>query len=151
MGVIHIFNTGLYLSKKTSRISMLTTGAALLNILLNILLVPLWGIMGAAVTTVLSYGALAWVTYHVAQRSYLIPYDLRRLLILCVVSTALYGLSLGLRIRFSNWILVAKSGLWMSYPFILYFIGFYEPLEMESVKRFLGRTLRKIRIGMTGA
>lgn len=145
IGVIYIFNTGLYLSKKTSHILVLTAGAALFNILLNILLVPLWGMMGAAVTTVLSYGALAVATYHVAQRSYLIPYDLKRVLILCVVSAALYGVSLGLSIPLPGWIFVAKLGLLMSYPFILYFIGFYEPVEIRGVRHIAGQALGKIR------
>ena len=41
--------------KKTSVIAAGTCGAAILNILFNFLLIPIWGIMGAALATMASY------------------------------------------------------------------------------------------------
>ena len=48
-----------------------TLGGAVLNILLNYLLIPRWGGLGAAVATVISYGLAAWLTsyFHPAVRA----------------------------------------------------------------------------------
>jgi O-antigen/teichoic acid export membrane protein len=54
---LHIFfNPGLIIHKKTATMAKIITGAALLNVLLNVLLIPRIGLQGAAIATLLSYG-----------------------------------------------------------------------------------------------
>ena len=54
-GTTHITGAGFYLIKKTRTIALLTLGCALINILLNLVLIPYWGIRGAAYATIFSY------------------------------------------------------------------------------------------------
>lgn len=44
--------------RKTKTIALGTFGAAILNIILNMIMIPIWGMYGAAAATTLSYGAL---------------------------------------------------------------------------------------------
>ena len=57
--VIHkanfLYGAGLYLKKKTGTLLIIIFGSAIINIILNIFLIPLWGILGAAITTVIAF------------------------------------------------------------------------------------------------
>lgn len=53
---------GLLLRKRSMLVFALTLGAAALNIAVNFMLIPVYGYMGAAWATVISYGALALAT-----------------------------------------------------------------------------------------
>lgn len=54
-GTTHITGAGFYLAKRTKTIALLTLGCALINILINLPLIPAYGILGAAYATVVSY------------------------------------------------------------------------------------------------
>ena len=54
-GTTHITAAGFYLAKRTKTIAVLTLGCALVNILINLFLIPTYGILGAAYATVASY------------------------------------------------------------------------------------------------
>lgn len=57
-----------FFHKKTNVIALGTLGAAMVNFLLNYLMIPLWGMYGAALATALAYGALFllhyWIVTH---------------------------------------------------------------------------------------
>jgi len=57
--VIHkanfLYGAGLYLKKKTGTLLIIIFSSAIINIILNILLIPLWGLLGAAITTVTAF------------------------------------------------------------------------------------------------
>ncbi|MCK5342535.1 MAG: polysaccharide biosynthesis C-terminal domain-containing protein, partial [Candidatus Heimdallarchaeota archaeon] len=79
-GARAVANLGLFLKSKTSYIAYNTIGAAVLNIGLNFILIPKYKMMGAAVATIISFIALYFVTYFVADRFYKIPYENMKLL-----------------------------------------------------------------------
>lgn len=58
--------------KKTTLIPIATTSAAIINILLNKLLIPQFGIMGAALTTVVSYFLM--LVFHCFMTRYVLKY-----------------------------------------------------------------------------
>ncbi len=91
-GAVQVFVVGVQLSRRTWYIAWTAGAAAALNILLNVILIPPLGLLGAALATLLSYGASATLLYLVGRRVYPIPYRLGRILILLVVA----GLALGI-------------------------------------------------------
>lgn len=58
----------------------ITLGSAGLNILLNFLLVPKFGVYGAAYATVLSFAAFFMVKYWYAKKCYFIPLSWRAII-----------------------------------------------------------------------
>lgn len=54
-GFYNIFAAGLYIQKKTKVIATIIFLASCFNILLNLLLIPIWGIVGSAVSILISY------------------------------------------------------------------------------------------------
>lgn len=71
----YIVSLGLLLSKQTKVLAYSTPIVATTNLLLNWLLTPRFGFVGAAVTGFLSYAFSATLVYHLAQRRHPIPYE----------------------------------------------------------------------------
>ena len=75
-GVYTLAGTGLNIAARTGWIAAAFIGAAGLNIVLNIVLIPPFGFMGAAYATVAGYAALALVTGLLSERYYSIPWQI---------------------------------------------------------------------------
>jgi O-antigen/teichoic acid export membrane protein len=73
-GAYLIVNIGLLISKKTVLTSVAMSIGAVLNIILNFLLIPRFGIMGAAAATLAAYIAALALLYVFAQKHYPIDY-----------------------------------------------------------------------------
>lgn len=67
-GVNVIFLQVYILAKETRIIGILWGGAALLNVVLNIIFVPIFGVLAAAVTTLISYALVTVVVVSVSTR-----------------------------------------------------------------------------------
>jgi O-antigen/teichoic acid export membrane protein len=87
-GVANIAGAGISLARKTRSLIWLTGTAAGVNIALNLVVIPAWGMLGAAFATAVAYGLLFGLYYFQAQRVYHTPYDLSRLLRLAVLTAA---------------------------------------------------------------
>lgn len=134
-----VANLGLYLTKKTKAIAYNTIAAVLVNIGLNILLIPRYRMIGAAVATIVSFVFLFVITTIVANRSYPIGYENKKLLTLLIVSIVLFMISL-LFSGISIWPrIVLKTGLLLTFPLILFPLRFYEQREMDTFKRIIMR------------
>lgn len=88
-GIFTIVTTGLNLESQTRRVPVVLGMAAVVNVLLNLALIPLLGFMGAAISTLASYALLALVGGAVSQRVYPVPWDLRRVGTLIAIGLAL--------------------------------------------------------------
>lgn len=85
---MYVFAPGLVITKRTGRVALLNFGGAALNVALNLLLVPILGITGAATATLTS-SAVTFAGYMVAsQRSYPVPHYWGRLAASLSVSVA---------------------------------------------------------------
>lgn len=83
-----VLSLGPKIRKRTSHLAWVAGIAALVNIGLNLLLIPLIGIQGAAVATLVAYMTLAGLAYVVGQKMYTIPIDTGRLIkstVMCIV------------------------------------------------------------------
>jgi len=78
------FRPGLMIHKRASRIAVATFYACILNIALNVVLLPRIGLVGAAIATTVSYGSI--VLFLAYQSLRVLPYKLE------LVSFAKYGL-----------------------------------------------------------
>lgn len=91
-----ILTTLIFYAKATGRLALITVSAAILNIAANVVLIPLFGILGAAWATFIAYGFFALVTWRCAIGLYPVQLDFRRLGMLGVAaSVALLGANLG--------------------------------------------------------
>src|SRR5215213_2041646 len=115
-------------AKRTQFNWVITGFAAVVNVVLNLILIPPYGIMGAAVATVASYVVMFLGMTWYAQRVFPTPYQWRRVLTavaaaltLLLAGRALGGLALAL-------------ALWLAYPLALLLLGFFLPEERSRLR-----------------
>jgi O-antigen/teichoic acid export membrane protein len=149
-GKRNIASTGLLLAGKTSYIAYITMGAAVINIALNLWLIPIYGVIAAAYTTLFSFVVFFFVTKILADKFFPIPYEGMKILRLFILGIALYLLASLL--PFENIIItfVLKMILVFSFPFILVPLNFYEKNELEILTKTLKNpfTIKKIVINI---
>jgi O-antigen/teichoic acid export membrane protein len=92
-GVYFVFMAGVNVTRRTWLAAVFTTVAAVINVGFNLLLIPLYGQVGAAASTLIAYVALAALAYIVNQRIYPVPYEIGRFSIAIVVGVAIFSVS----------------------------------------------------------
>jgi O-antigen/teichoic acid export membrane protein len=109
--------------------------AAGANVFLNILLIPRYAMIGAAVATAISYGTQVLLTYVVASRMYYVPFELKRIGIALLCASSIYGLST--LIQPERLLLRILLGLlWLGlFPVTLFLLRFFGEDEMRGAKR----------------
>jgi O-antigen/teichoic acid export membrane protein len=136
------------------------TGAALVvNIVLNLALVPPLGIVGAGIALVASYIVVLALMYVFTQRLFPVPYEWGRLLRVLTVSTALVGLGELLLPTEGFAGLVLRLLFALAYPFALLATGFFTPGERAWLTRLRHpslvladlQALRPAAVGVDGA
>lgn len=75
-----LLNVMMYQKKKTMFVMYITLGSAVLNILLNYILIPRIGIMGAAYATLISFFAVFVFSYLMAKKTFFIPYNWKKII-----------------------------------------------------------------------
>jgi O-antigen/teichoic acid export membrane protein len=78
-GFYIIMLAGIYIREKTWFMPVATLGAAALNLGLNFMLVPHYGIVGAAHATIAAYLFLAVIMYGLSRTVYNVPYEFGRI------------------------------------------------------------------------
>jgi O-antigen/teichoic acid export membrane protein len=128
---------GLFIVKRTKILGGIVFVASVLNLGLNLVLIPLWGIIGAAMATLTAQLIYWLITYYFSQKEFHIPYELRKLFIMLIIgailsSTGLVINDLSLALR-----LIIKSACIISFPFILGLFSFYETVELKAIRGFV--------------
>jgi O-antigen/teichoic acid export membrane protein len=135
-GVYLMTSIGLNITRQTAYYPVSTATAAAINVGLNLVLIPRYGIMGAAYANGLAYAAQAAMAYYFSQRFYPVRYEWGRLArgVAAAVVAALAGLSLpamqpivGVLTRGTTVVVVMAAGLWLG--------GFFRPEELRVLER----------------
>jgi O-antigen/teichoic acid export membrane protein len=93
-GAAHVLNLGLVVAKRTKTLAAATGIGALVNLLLNLLWIPRYGMDGAAYATVVSYFVVAVATWRSSSRLYAVPLPWRSLVPTVAGCSALVAISL---------------------------------------------------------
>jgi O-antigen/teichoic acid export membrane protein len=126
-------------AKRTQFNWVITGVAALVNVLLNLVLIPPYGMMGAAAATIVSYVVMfAGMTWY-AQRVFPTPYQWRRVFtaIAAAVALLLIGKAVGG--------LAVALVLALAYPVALLALGFYQPAERARLRAVTSGSRRAAR------
>jgi O-antigen/teichoic acid export membrane protein len=136
-GVYLMTSIGLNITRRTQYYPVATAIAAAANISLNLLLIPRYGIMGAAYANGVAYAAQAAIAYHFSRRFYPVAYESGRLARVVAAAVVAYGAgwalpavnpALGVLIRGTTVVVVMGAGLWLG--------GFFRPEELRVLEGF---------------
>ncbi len=125
---------GLSIAKKTGIIAIVVVGISLINILLNILFIPYWGTMGAAVATLIARLISLIIFYNIAQKHYTIPYEVKKVFIVTFLGLVIVVVSIFTNELKIYYAVFLKLLLLASFPFVLYLLNFFEDVELERIK-----------------
>ncbi len=138
---------GLHIKKKTKIIGSILVVVALINFVLNYLFIPLWGIYGASISTLLAQMIFFIIVFHKAQKVYFVPYKFLRLSLLTLFTIVIIIFSYFLNdfrilVSISCKLLLIAFYFFLTYKLIIskekkiYFIGFWNkwknPLQWKK-------------------
>jgi O-antigen/teichoic acid export membrane protein len=147
-GVYLLTSIGLNITRHTQYYPVATAAAAAASVLLNLLLIPRYGIVGAAWANTAAYAVQAGLAFQFSQRFYPVEYEwsrLARVLAAALLSYLVAGQLpaipawLGVLIRGTTVIVVMGA--------VLAVTGFFQQAEMEVLMRLrrAGRTAAATR------
>jgi O-antigen/teichoic acid export membrane protein len=123
---------GIGRARRTKFNWVVTGTAAVLAIVLNLLLIPPYGMMGAAISTVSSFTLMFLLMAWRSQRIYPVRYQWRRVATLVGAAVALNVICVLANTPLPVAILVV-----VAYPFVLFPLGFYLPGERTRLRRLV--------------
>ncbi|MGB3544709.1 lipopolysaccharide biosynthesis protein [Rubrivirga sp.] len=141
-GLYYVVVNVLYVAGRTQAVALSVGAAAVLNLVLNLALIPVMGIAGAAVATLLSYAALAAGTAHLAQSSTPVDYPWGSLLAVSALVTGLWVLGQPTEEWSVAARLASRVGIALAYLPGLWLLGVYRRDDLDralEVVRARGR------------
>lgn len=138
-GAFTLFGAGLFIQKKTKLLMYLTLSSGLLNILLNIFLIPSFGILGAAYATLISYSVLAFLIAVSSYRYLKIKIQIAPILKYIILSIIVLSLLSKYPVNTNNQIL---AKFFLAAILYLIFIIFFDG-ELRNKVISLFKNLRK--------
>ncbi len=124
----------LQIVKKSALISKIVITSAVFSLLINFIIIPKYGSMGAAVSFIISQFSYFLLMLYFAQKNYRVPYEMIKIMKLIGIGIVLFLISL-LFAKFSLFPrLLVKFIMILLFPVILYFWDFYEEVELHSIK-----------------
>ena len=136
-GCFMCVNAGMYLEKKTKYIPFIVGGGAALNLGLNYLLIPTYGMMGAAIATVSSYLVLLIVAFFVSRRFYPVSYEWSRIGRIFLAAGLVYLGSMFITNDSPIIAGVLKALTLLGFPALLFAFKFFKPEEITGAKELL--------------
>ncbi len=87
------FSAGIFIEEETKILPVITLIGAGITVVANLMFIPYFGMMGAAIATLLSYGSMAMMLYYKSVQVYSVDYQLgRSFLMMGIAAASLYFL-----------------------------------------------------------
>ncbi|MEX2115421.1 MAG: oligosaccharide flippase family protein [Bacteroidota bacterium] len=137
-GVYYILSAGVTITDHTKMVPIVVGVGALINTAANLILIPPYGIMGAAVATIISYSVLPVGMFLASQRYYHIPFERQRLLKLSLVLGSLAAFN-GVLPQGKGVFLVLRFFAVLLFPVLLYLWKFFSPEEIHRFRAWISR------------
>jgi O-antigen/teichoic acid export membrane protein len=137
-GFYMIFTAGCTFYRKTFYFAIATGSAALLNTVLNIVLIPHFQMMGAAAATAISYFSMMILMYFFSERFYHIPFEFRSAIKLGFITTALFlgGIFIEGSLVFT---ILVKVAILIIFFASLFVFRVFTRSEIEGLKKIIGK------------
>ncbi|MBI9070453.1 MAG: polysaccharide biosynthesis C-terminal domain-containing protein [Melioribacteraceae bacterium] len=132
------FSAGIYIEEKTKYMPLITGLGAVSNVAANLILIPYYGIMGAAVSTLISYIVMSAGIFIVANKYYPVEYEYYKIgkmfLLMIVFGSAYYYLK-----SVGHDYLSYKIGLFFFFPIALIGSNIIQITEIKKLVKLITR------------
>ncbi len=137
------FQAGIFLTGKTKYFAYINVFGAAINILANIMLIPRFGLMGAAYATLIAYFAMALSLYIITQRIYPIEYERIKLLKIGLISLSIVLIYHWVKLPFQ---LPFQFFLLGAFLILAYWFKIVDAREIQSLKSVIHRFYARISV-----
>lgn len=146
--VYFIFQIGPLIGNKPSQLAWSGVASGVLYVILNFILIPVIGILGAAVATLIGYVMLAGMSYYYCRQSFEMHIDWPRLGKLALASGLVALLMVVIESSpVGHWVeITLKAASLFCWPFLLLWFGFIKPAQRKELLE-LGKRLLDKRLG----
>lgn len=110
LGIYYNLSIWYKLSDNTNKGAVISTVGAVITILANLALVPLWGYTGSAWATLICYASMAVICYIMGAKYYPIPYQVKRLLSYIGIALVVFFIARTLNLS-NNWLSYLVNGI----------------------------------------
>jgi len=141
-GIYYFSAIGIQVEKKTGYYALMMGVAAVVAIGFNFILVPGWGIMGAAVAKMMAFACLGLGIAAISQRYYAIPYEWGRIVRIGLSACVLYALARLIPSGLAPAPLLARLMVFSLFPVALWVSGFYNKSERSFIRNRLRNVVR---------
>lgn len=90
-GAYSVLNAAPFFTDNTGSILVITFSGFVINILFNFLLIPSFGMNGAAAATMVTYFVMFLIIYYYSQKIYKIDYDLKTIFTIVVIAGVIFA------------------------------------------------------------
>ena len=136
-GFYIIMLAGVFIREKTKYLPIAPVIGALLNVGFNFIFIPRYGILGAALTTVIAYCAMVAVLFVIAHRVYRVQYEYSRLGAVLLVTSLTIAVSCFFSPDSPVEKVLLNSTLMLAPPLVYWFSGFLQPVEIMRLKNLM--------------
>ncbi|HEY8517989.1 MAG TPA: oligosaccharide flippase family protein [Candidatus Binatia bacterium] len=147
-GMGFMFNIGALFSKKTILRTISVTTAAVVNVTLNFILIPRYGMMGAAWATFIGFLVQMSTTLLLSLRVYHVPYRYGRMLIMLSAALGIYAASTFVETSSVAASIALKIPLILLYPAALLASGLFDPKDVASALMWVERRVPQAAVAV---
>ena len=145
-GLRNVASPGLLLKRKTKLIPLTEGLGTIVNLALMFVLVRHFKGIGAGIAVATTFLTVCIARLYFSQRYLPVPWEWKRVVKAFLVGGALYAATFLVRVE-NIWLSMAlKFPICLTYPLILYLIGFYEPAELRRMRTILRNLLARVRL-----
>ncbi|MBU2529887.1 MAG: oligosaccharide flippase family protein [Elusimicrobia bacterium] len=130
------FLAGIIIRKKTKWIMIAALIGAASNIILNLKLIPLYGMYGAAWSVLISYVLMAVLLHEISRRVYPVKYEYSRIFKVFAILIIFGSFGIGCGGTYRD-IFILKSLILALYPIIFWFSKFFYDNEKARIRNIL--------------
>ena len=111
LGIFFNFSIWYKLNDMTKYGAYLAIFGAIITIVLNIFLIPLFGYIGAAWATLICYIAMTLLSFYWGQKFYKVPYEIKTFILYFIIALGLYAISINVRPASQNLVYLVNTAL----------------------------------------
>ena len=141
--LFHMSQSGFYVKKVTAPVMWLSGAAVVVNLFLNVILIPVLGFLGAAIATAVTFGTLVVTTWTRAQAVFPVQVEWKRVFMPLGVAAVLYAGVLQAQDLPGTWPDATKAlalAIWFA---SVWAGGYFTGEERAEVQRLARRALKR--------
>jgi O-antigen/teichoic acid export membrane protein len=143
MGMNFFVGIGLFLKNKMHLFLFPSLAAVILNIVMNFIFIPLWGMMGAAYSTLCSQVVYTVILTVTSGKQYKVDFEWVKILLIYSLAIMLYFANLfagSLNIFLASFLRII---LLVVFPLVLYKLNFFEKIELMRLREGISKVFTR--------